>query len=78
MSLYNGNQNFKTGHFVDFKTHSGKWFYSKVISTRNDEIQLEYMTCKSIVRPNYRRCWIDTELRCINLKSTKLICISMT
>ena len=77
MSLHNGNKNFKIGHFVDFKSNSGKWFLSKVISTRNNEIQLEYIMSKSIGMVDYRRCWIDIELRCINLKSTKLTYISI-
>ena len=68
MSLYNVNNHLKTGDFIDFKSESGKWFHAEVISTRNTEIQLKYITFRSrIGKDNYRTCWIDIRLRYINL-----------
>ena len=68
------NKNFKTGEFVDFKSDSGKWFHSKVISSTNNKIELEYVIFNSpIGKCNHRKCWIDIKLRCINLKANKLV-----
>ena len=68
MSLYNVNNILETGDFIDFKSDSGKWYYAEVIATRNTEIQLKYITFKSqIGEDNYRKCWIDIRLRCINI-----------
>ena len=68
-SSYHVLNNLKTGDFIDFQSESGKWFYAKVISIRNTEIELEYITFRLPIpircKHNYRKCWIDIRLRCI-------------